>query len=292
MSAELLSVLAVALPALVSGLVCGTAPELIARLPEPEPDEDPEPDDKPKPAGAQPSEVVEGEPEGGESVVDLPDRSEVDADTAVLAGIGRGDTSERERDVKPLYADIAQLPSARVTLVVIGSVFGGLVGGALGWQPALVAWTFVAAVGTILGWIDLRTRYLPTRIIAPSYGVLAALLLLAGVLDRDIDALIRSGLGWLAFGGFFVVLWLIYPGGLGYGDVRLSGLLGLALGYVGWPDVLLGAYAGLLLGGVVGGLLSVLRVFDRKHYPFGPFMLAGAVVALYLGDSVAQWWTG
>ena len=57
------------------------------------------------------------------------------------------------------------------------------------------------------------------------------------------------------------------PARLGYGDVRLSGVLGIALGYLGWGPLLVGVYAGFLLGGVGGGLLSVLRVVDRKAYP-------------------------
>jgi leader peptidase (prepilin peptidase)/N-methyltransferase len=72
------------------------------------------------------------------------------------------------------------------------------------------------------------------------------------------------------------VLWYVYPRGLGYGDVRLSGLLAIPLGWLGVAPLLLGIYTGFLLGAVGGMLLSVLRVFHRKHYPFGPFMVLGA----------------
>ncbi len=73
------------------------------------------------------------------------------------------------------------------------------------------------------------------------------------------------------------MLWFVYPRGMGYGDVRLSGVLGIALGLprLG-AQLVLGIYAGFLLGGVGGLLLSLLRLVDRKAYPFGPFMLAGA----------------
>ncbi|CAA9387199.1 MAG: hypothetical protein AVDCRST_MAG06-1346, partial [uncultured Nocardioides sp.] len=86
----------------------------------------------------------------------------------------------------------------------------------------------------------------------------------------------------------FFVLWFVHPRGLGYGDVRLSGVLGIALGHVGWAELVVGLYAGFLVGGVVGLVLSRLRVVDRKGYPFGPFMLAGALVGLLWGASVAS----
>jgi leader peptidase (prepilin peptidase)/N-methyltransferase len=102
--------------------------------------------------------------------------------------------------------------------------------------------------------------------------------------SRDVQDLGRTALGWLIYGGMFFLLWFIYPRGLGYGDVRLSGVLGLALGWVGWAELLLGIWSGLLLGGILGGLLSL--VTRRRDYPFGPFMLAGALLGVVLGQPV------
>ena len=65
--------------------------------------------------------------------------------------------------------------------------------------------------------------------------------------------------------------------------MRLAGVLGLALGYLGWGELLVGLYAGFLLGGVGGGLLSVLKVVERKAFPFGPFMVAGALLGVLCG---------
>jgi leader peptidase (prepilin peptidase)/N-methyltransferase len=118
------------------------------------------------------------------------------------------------------------------------------------------------------------------------------LLAVAVSIERDLDPALRSVYGWLAFGGFYLLLWFVYPRGLGYGDVRLSGLLGLALGYLGWGQVLTGMYAGFLIGGVGGGLLAAFRLFDRKHFPFGPFMLVGALVGLVWGQAFADWYSG
>ncbi len=87
----------------------------------------------------------------------------------------------------------------------------------------------------------------------------------------------------VAFAAFFL-LWFIYPRGMGFGDVRLSGVLGLALGYLGWSEWGVGLYGGFLLGAVIGGVLSLLKVVDRKGYPFGPFMLVGALLGVLVGQ--------
>ena len=85
-------------------------------------------------------------------------------------------------------------------------------------------------------------------------------------------------------------MWVVYPRGLGYGDVRLSGLLGLALGYLGWGEVLVGMYAGFLLGGIIGGVLALAKVVDRKRYPFGPFMLRRRPGRRAGGGPFADWY--
>ena len=79
---------------------------------------------------------------------------------------------------------------------------------------------------------------------------------------------------------------------MGYGDVRLSGVLGIVLGYLGWGELLLGVYAGFLLGGIGGVVLSALRIVERKVYPFGPFMLLGAVVGVLWGGWAADLYLG
>jgi leader peptidase (prepilin peptidase)/N-methyltransferase len=163
----------------------------------------------------------------------------------------------------------------------------GLAASRVGWAPALAFVVYLAPVGVALAVVDWRTRLLPTKVIAPSYAVLAALALLCALADRDRDALVTAALGWLVAGGTFFVLWFVYPRGMGYGDVRLAGLLGIGLGYLGWPELLTGVYAGFLLGGVGGLLLSLLHLVERKAYPFGPFMLVGAVVGVVTGPNVA-----
>jgi leader peptidase (prepilin peptidase)/N-methyltransferase len=81
-------------------------------------------------------------------------------------------------------------------------------------------------------------------------------------------------------------MWFIMPG-IGYGDVRLSGLLGLALGWLGWSELVVGVFAGAFLGGFGGALLALFRIVPRGRNPFGPHMLAGAAFAAACGPWVA-----
>ena len=143
--------------------------------------------------------------------------------------------------------------------------------------PAYLAFT---AVAIALALIDLDVRRLPDVIVLPSYPVIATLL----VLDLDGGALLRALLGGMALGGFFLAVWLIVPGGMGFGDVKLSGLLGGITAYLSWGALLTGAFLAFILGALVGVLL-LLRGSGRKTaVPFGPFLLLGAYASI-LGAS-------
>src|SRR5688500_3632897 len=202
----------------------------------------------------------------------------------------RDATDKLDQPEKVLYADIARRRGLRWRASVATAVVAGLLGAAVGWTPALSFLLYLAPVGVALAVVDWHTRLLPTKVIAPSYAVVAVLAALSAWAEGDLDALVTAGLGWLVAGGTFFLLWYIYPRGMGYGDVRLSGVLGIALGYLGWAELLVGVYAGFVVGALGGLGLSLLRIVDRKAYPFGPFMLGGAVVGVLLGRSVAAWY--
>jgi leader peptidase (prepilin peptidase) / N-methyltransferase len=248
------------------GVLAGLfVPGLIARVPEPEPEPTGDVDEA---GGAAPEDRT---PQPGDPPVPEPQ-------------------PQPEREPKQPYADIARRPGLRWRTALATGVVAGLLGARVGWSPELTFLMFLAPVGVALAVIDWRTRLLPTKVIAPSYAVVLLLAVLSAWLAGDWHALLDAGLGWLVAGGTFFVLWFIYPRGMGYGDVRLSGVLGIALGYLGWSELLTGVYAGFLVGGVGGLLLSALRIVDRKSYPFGPFMLVGAVVGVLAGPYVAAWY--
>ena len=189
---------------------------------------------------------------------------------------------------KERYSEIARLPGLAWQAALAAGLCGAVLGLLLGWAWPLLYLVPLVPVSVALAVVDWRTRLLPTRVIAPTYVGVILLVLVCWLVTGDTDDLVRAGWGWLAAGGLYFVLWFAYPRGMGYGDVRLSGVLGIALGYLGWPELLVGIYGGFLLGGVVGGTLTLLRRVDRTGYPFGPFMLLGALVGIVFGDAVAS----
>ncbi|NYG56078.1 prepilin peptidase [Nocardioides perillae] len=203
---------------------------------------------------------------------------------ALLARVPEPDEPDPD---KPAYAVLAAAPRLSLRLAAASGVLGLLVGGALGWAWALPVWWVLVPAGVLLAHVDWRTMLLPTWLVARLYAVVVPLVVVGTLVGRDLDDLLRAGTGWAVAGGLYLLLWLVHPRGLGYGDVRLSGVLGIALGQLGWAELLVGTYAGFLLGGVLGGLLSVLRVVERKGFPFGPFMLLGAVVGAVAGPALA-----
>ncbi len=109
------------------------------------------------------------------------------------------------------------------------------------------------------------------------------------MLDGSWDAYLRAWLGGLALFAFYFLLAFIYPAGMGFGDVKLAGVIGLYLGWLGWGSVLVGAFLGFLLGAVVGVALIVFGSAGRKSaIPFGPFMLAGAFIAVMWGQNLSD----
>jgi leader peptidase (prepilin peptidase)/N-methyltransferase len=194
-----------------------------------------------------------------------------------------------EAEPKQLYVDVAALPGLAWKAALAGGVGAAAMGLVLGWTWGLLVVVPLVPVSVALAVVDWRTRLLPTWLVRPTLFVTAGLVLVAWLLAGDVgdvDPLVRAALGSLAAFLVFFALWFVYPRGMGFGDVRLSAVLGLALGYLGWPELVVGTYAGFLLGGVIGGLLSVLKRVDRKGYPFGPFMLVGAVVGVLVGQPV------
>ncbi len=156
-----------------------------------------------------------------------------------------------------------------------------------GWSWELPAYLYFASVGIALAAIDLDTKRLPNALTLPSYVVLGVLLLVPAVADGDWSGYLRSWLAALALFAFYFLLAVIYPAGMGFGDVKLAGVLGLVLGWLSWSVLVVGGFLGFLLGGVVGGGLMLVRKAGRKSkIPFGPFMLAGALLAILWGGQV------
>ena len=134
---------------------------------------------------------------------------------------------------------------------------------------------------------------IPNKVLYPAGAVGAALLIAGSILDSEPSRLIWAAAGGALGFAILFVIWFIAPGGMGYGDVRLSGYIGMHLGYVGMGEVALGLFAGFLLGAVVGLVLMVLGGRSRKSaIPFGPFLAAGALVAIAFGGPILDAYLG
>ena len=153
-----------------------------------------------------------------------------------------------------------------------------------GVSAELPAYLVLAAAGVLLAVVDLRHRLLPNRVIGPALVTGALLLTAAAAVDGRWDDLGRAGLGAAVLFAVFLLLALISPSALGMGDVKLAGLLGLHLGWLGWDAVLLGAAAGFAVQALLSLVLLAARRIDlRGELPFGPALLAGAVLAISAG---------
>jgi len=180
--------------------------------------------------------------------------------------------------------------SVRYPIVeLLTAVVFGLIGWRFGGSWELPAYLYLGAIGVALGAIDLDTRRLPDRIVLPSYGVAAALLGLASLLEHDWSASLRAVVGGAVMYAFYFLLAVIRPGGMGFGDVKLSGVIGLYLGWLSWGALLIGGFAGFVIGGLSGiGLIIAGRAGRKSMIPYGPYMLVGAVVGVLWGSQLAH----
>lgn len=157
-----------------------------------------------------------------------------------------------------------------------------------GLDPVLPAYLYLAAVGLALALIDVDCKRLPNALTLPSYPVLAALLAVGAVLGSDSGELVRALLGGAAMYAVYFALCFAYPAGMGFGDVKLAGVLGMATAWLGWGAWTVGLFLGFLLGGVFGLAIIGLRRGGRKTaVPFGPFMLLAALIAVLAGPDLA-----
>ena len=151
----------------------------------------------------------------------------------------------------------------------------------------MVSFLYLAAITIALALIDLDVHKLPNVIVVPAYAVSAALFAAASVLSGDFGPLIGSGIAMAGLFLAYLVMALVYPGGMGLGDVKLAGVLGIYLGWAGWGAVAVGAFSAFLLAGVFSIILIATKRAGRKSgIPFGPWMFAGAWLGIVIGNSV------
>ncbi|MCO8272924.1 prepilin peptidase [Actinoplanes sp. TRM 88003] len=192
----------------------------------------------------------------------------------------RGRCAACEAPISPRYPLVEA--GTAVLFVAVAARFG------LSWE--LPAYLYLAAISVALAVIDLDVMRLPDKIVLPSYAVALVLIAPAVIAERSFSTAGRALLAAVVlYVGYFILAAM--PRGMGGGDLKLAPLLGFYLGWLGWSSVAIGAFAAFLLGGLVAAVLMLLRRANRKsRIPFGPYMLAGAFLAVFAGAPIAQWY--
>jgi leader peptidase (prepilin peptidase) / N-methyltransferase len=179
-------------------------------------------------------------------------------------------------------------PPAWVT-ALIATLSCGLLAGILGARVELVWYVAAALFGVLLSVIDVACQRLPHELVVPAIGVSLVLFTLLATVTGEWSTLARALGGAGVLGGLFLALFALPGQGLGFGDVKLAVLLGGYLGWLGWPEVILGAALPWLINGPVILVLLLTRRISRKStVPFGPAMLAGALLAILAASALSS----
>jgi leader peptidase (prepilin peptidase)/N-methyltransferase len=181
--------------------------------------------------------------------------------------------------------DSAWLRSGLHTLL---AVLGGAGAAALARNWAeLVAFATLALACALLVVIDLASLRLPNLILGPLYPILFVALTVAAAVGDDWARLAHAAIAAVALTASYLVLALISPSNLGLGDVKLAGILGAFLGWLGWPSTLLGTTAAFILSGICA-LILLLSSNATRHtaFPFGPMMVSGAAIGAAFGSTL------
>ncbi|MFI1368223.1 prepilin peptidase [Streptomyces griseochromogenes] len=231
--------------------------------------------------------VPEGEPWRGRCADGHPIRGWLGGARCGECARGVKEGAARARVEVKVRAETPYAPSAPL-LATATALTCAVLAVATGTRPELGVWLLLAPAGVLLAAVDFRVRRLPDPLTLPLAAAALGLLGLVTLVPEHAGHWLTALYGTLALGGGYFVLYLINPAGMGFGDVKLALGMGAVLGWYGWPTVLLGTFAGFLLGALYGGALVVVRRAGRKTaIPFGPFLIAGAFLGLLAGAYTA-----
>ncbi|WP_344888751.1 A24 family peptidase [Actinomadura meridiana] len=183
----------------------------------------------------------------------------------------------------PFVEDVSR--RHRMATALLTAVTFSLLGWRVGPEPVLPALLYLAAAATLLGFIDIKTKRLPDRFTLPSYAAVALLAAAAPFSDNGPERLLHALIGMVALFALFFLQAFFVPSGIGMGDVKLSGVLGLYLGWFGRDTWILGLLTTYLLGALAGITIMIVRRTRKGEFPFGPAMLAGTLIAVLASTS-------
>lgn len=159
--------------------------------------------------------------------------------------------------------------------------------------PDVVAPAFLSLTAVLIAVsaIDIEHFIVPNRALLAGTALGVPLLVIATFGEHDIGDLVGAGLGGLLGGGALLLIALLYPRGMGMGDVKLAAYECLFLGFLSVGHVAVGLFLGFLAGSVGGILLIGTKVRTRKdHIPFAPFLAAGGFLSVLFGRTLLEWY--
>lgn len=187
----------------------------------------------------------------------------------------------------------ASIPGKLFYVELVSGVIYAFLYWKYGLTPELGAMIFYAALFTIIFMVDLEKNVILNKVVYPAM-VIAVILGVLGI-QPELPQWPVEGIANIAMGGgvgflFFFVVAMASRGGMGWGDVKLAGLIGLATGF---PMVLVAIVLGAVLGGIAGVVLMAVKKKGMKSLiPFGPFLSVATMVTLIWGGDMLNWYAG
>ena len=196
-----------------------------------------------------------------------------------------------KQPLRPLPAPLALAGSLRHVLVILTTMalFAGAALRFHNWVVPAYLVFFLCLVSISV--IDSKLQIIPNRIVYPTIFASIPLLAFAALVENEWSNFGHAMMGATLAFVTLLVIHLISPSGMGFGDVRLSFVLGLFLGWISLGHVFTGMFLGVLLICAVGIVLALLRLKSlQEHIAFGPFLAAGSTLAVFAGEAIIRWW--
>jgi len=195
----------------------------------------------------------------------------------------RGKCRSCGQAISPRYPAIELLSAI---LVVISFLYFGI-------TLSAVLSSFFLLILLTVAVIDIGHKIIPNVIILPSIVISGIIAVVGEIFGYETlplvgqASLVEAIIGFLAGGGLLFIIALLWRGGMGGGDIKLAGFMGIFLGRY----VLMGLFAGFLFGSIAGLISMAVFHKDRRDLiPFGPFLSLGAIVALFFGPALLNWY--
>jgi leader peptidase (prepilin peptidase) / N-methyltransferase len=171
--------------------------------------------------------------------------------------------------------------------IVCGAVLGAFAA-SIGADVVLAPFSVFGLSLVAISFVDVERYLVPNRIVYPTLAVAAPLLVLSSAVDHRWESSERAALAGAVSFAAFLLLHLAVPRGMGYGDVRLAGLVGMTVGWLGLGHAFVAFFSAFVLGALFGAAVMVVTGHGRKtRIPFAPFLAAGAVLSVVWGTPIA-----